>query len=97
MLLKDAGLHAVHLCFWARELAGKRPFAVFDQRTVKLCQPRTLVRGSGFSNPRERSGKKFRALALVAAASNSILRDADDQANSSGLSLKPALTGFSQM
>jgi len=30
-------------------------------------------------------------------ASNSVRRDADDQANSSGLSLKPALTGFSQM
>jgi hypothetical protein len=23
---------------------------------LELCQPRTLVRGSGFSNPRERSG-----------------------------------------
>jgi hypothetical protein len=26
-----------------------------DQRTPKLCQPRTLFRGSGFLNPRERS------------------------------------------
>ena len=30
-----------------------------------LCQPRTSVRGSGFSNPRKRSVYKFWALALV--------------------------------
>ena len=47
-----------------------------------LYQPRTtspqraLVRGSGFLNPRERSGYKFGALALVAGASKSMPGDA---------------------
>jgi len=37
-----------------------------DKDSLKLCQPRTLVRGSGFSNPRERSVYNSGALALVA-------------------------------
>jgi hypothetical protein len=47
------GLEFLH--FWSSELAGGRRFAVFINEQLKLCQPRTSVRGSGFSNPRERS------------------------------------------
>jgi hypothetical protein len=67
-----------------------RYFAVLDQAQLNQCQPRTLVRGSGFLNPRERSGIKIQGFSPGGGASNSIPRDADDQANSSGLSLKPA-------
>jgi hypothetical protein len=61
------------------------------------CQPRTLVRGSGLSSPRNCLGINLQGFSPGGGASNSILADADDQANNSGLSLKPALTGFSQM
>jgi hypothetical protein len=70
---------------------------ICDKLHLDLCQPRTLVRGSGFSNPRERSGTSSQGFSPGGGASNSTLRDADDQANSSGLSLKPALSGFSPM
>jgi len=83
--------------FRSSELAGGRDFACWINAQLTLCQPRTLVRGSGFLNPRERSGIKVQGFSPRGGASNSISRDADDQANSSGLSLKPALTGFCQM
>jgi hypothetical protein len=67
-----------------------------------MCSPGLLVRGQALdfspgSNPRERPGIQIQGFSPGGGASNSIPRDADDQANSSGLSLKPALTGFCQM
>ena len=67
------------------------------QPAASCASPGLLVRGSGFSNPRERSGIAIQGFSPGGGASHSNPRDADDQANSSGLSLKPALTGFSQM
>jgi hypothetical protein len=64
---------------------------------LDLCQPRTLVRGAGFQTRENAPVHILQGFSPGGGASNSILRDADDQANSSGLSLKPALTGFSQM
>ena len=73
-------------------------FDVFGSTNRLSCaSPGLLVRGSGFSNPRERSGISIQGFSPGGGASNSISRDADDHANSSGLSLKPALSGFSQM
>jgi hypothetical protein len=64
---------------------------------LDLCQPRTLVRGAGFQTRENVPVHIPQGFSPGGGASNPTLRDADDQANSSGLSLKPALTGFSQM
>ena len=86
------------LHFQSGEFAGGRHVAVFGLTNSLSCaSPGLLVRGSGFSNPRERSRISIQGFSPGGGASNSIPRDAEDQANSSGLSLKPALTGFSQM
>ena len=88
------GLEFLH--FWSCELAGGRHFAVFGSTNSLSCASPGLQSGeAGFQTRENVPVYKLRALALVAGRSNSILRDADDQANSSGLSLN--LTGFSQM
>jgi hypothetical protein len=62
------------------------------------CQPRTFSPGKRVFKPaRTLRYIYFRAFSPGGGASNSTLGDADDQANISGLSLKPALTGFPQM
>jgi hypothetical protein len=95
-----ARLKAVPWSFYISELRiGRRKIfsRIRINEQLKLCQPRTLVRGAGFQTRENVPVYKFRALALVAGHPIPIPRDADDQANSSGLSHKPALTGFSQM
>jgi hypothetical protein len=72
------------LPYWIKEL-------------LKLCQPRTFSPGKRVFKPARMLRYKFRAFSPVGRASNSIPGTPKDQANSSGLSLKPALTGFSPM
>ena len=53
--------------FRSCELVGGRHFChTRSTNRLSCASPGLLVRGSGFSNPRERSGIEIRALALVA-------------------------------
>jgi hypothetical protein len=61
------------------------------------CQPRTFSPGERAFKPAESPDMKIQGFSPGGGASNSILTDADDQADNSGLSLNPALPGFSQM
>ena len=85
-------LHGVSTYFGVANWAGGRRFSVFGSMTLTSCvSPGLLVRGAGVSDRRERTAIQIQGFSpggLVHAA---------DHANSSGLLLKPALTGFTKM
>jgi hypothetical protein len=61
------------------------------------CSPGLEVRGAGFQTRENAPVHILEGFSPGGGVSNSVVKDADDRANSSGLSLNPALTGFPQM